>query len=128
MTTGFFEGAAVGDDETVAGGDVDTVAEGEAEAVTDGEADALAETETEAVSSSPPEHPEMLTERATSPTTRAPSARRAVPLPFTPRAPLDIEYLGASRRDMPPPGFCSRSLLPPCVRVRRRGCTPASEV
>lgn len=50
------------------------MAEGVAEAVAEGEVDALAETEAEAeaVFSSPPEHPEMLTERATSPTTRAP--------------------------------------------------------
>ncbi|MFJ2414735.1 hypothetical protein [Streptomyces brevispora] len=50
------------------------MAEGEAEAVAEGEVDVLAETEAEAedVSSSPPEQPEMLTERAMSPTTRAP--------------------------------------------------------
>ncbi|MEU1492619.1 hypothetical protein ABZ456_20450 [Streptomyces sp. NPDC005776] len=101
-TTGFFEGVAEGDAEAVAGGDVEAVAEGEAEVVTAGKADVLAETEADDVSSPPPEHPEMLTERATSPTTRAPYARRALLLFFMPWPPLDIKYLDASRRDMPP--------------------------
>lgn len=72
MTTGFFEGVAEGDAEAVAGGDVEAVAEGESEAVTEGDAGVLAATEAEDVSSPPPEQPEMLMERATSPTTRAP--------------------------------------------------------
>ncbi|MEU8625937.1 hypothetical protein [Streptomyces sp. NPDC048669] len=70
MTTGFFEGVADGDVEALAGGDVDAVAEGEAEVVTEGEVDALAAAED--VPWSPPEHAEMLTERAMRPTTRAP--------------------------------------------------------
>ncbi|MEV0786824.1 hypothetical protein AB0I52_28475 [Streptomyces sp. NPDC050423] len=70
MTTGFFEGVAAVDVEALADGDVDTVAEGEAEAVREGEVDVLAAAED--VPWSPPEHAEMLTERAMSPTTRAP--------------------------------------------------------
>lgn len=74
----------------MADGDAEAVSDGEAEAVADGDTDAeaLAEAETEAevetVSWPPPEHPEMLTERAMSPTTRAPYALRAGPLFFMP--------------------------------------------
>ncbi|MFI6859514.1 hypothetical protein ACIBKZ_06335 [Streptomyces sp. NPDC050421] len=127
MTTGFFVGVADGEAEAVAGGDVVAVAEGEAEAVAEAEAEAEADVlaETEDAPSSPSEHPEMPRERATSPAIRAPYERRALHLFLMPSAPLDIEDLGASRRDMPPPSSCSQPLLLPGVRVRRRGSTRA---
>lgn len=105
MTTGFFVGVADGEAEAVAGGDVVAAAVGEAEAVAEveGEAEADVVAETEDAPSSPSEHPEMPRERATSPAIRAPYERRALHLFLMPSAPLDIDELGASRRDMPPP-------------------------